>query len=134
MIFQLDEPLEADTVHVLDLELCQVRMMKDANFPWVILVPRVPDIREIHQLEAGDQHQLMDEITHVSGVLETAFQAQKMNVGALGNVVPQLHVHIIARFAEDPAWPGPVWGKHPPAAYPEGDLEVWVEGLKKILA
>jgi len=134
MIFTLDERLEADTVHISDMDLCQIRMMKDANYPWVVMVPRVPDVREIHDLSDSDQSRLMTELANVSAVLEKAFQADKMNVGALGNIVPQLHVHVVARFHEDPAWPDPVWGKHPPAAYPDGDLEVWTEGLKKILA
>ena len=132
-MFNLDDRLAADTVLITDFDLCQVRLMKDAHYPWLILVPKRADIREIHQLEPQDQQCLMQEITHVSRVLETAFKPDKINVAALGNMVPQLHVHIIARFSADPAWPGPVWGAVPPAAYKDGDLDVWVEGLKQIL-
>lgn len=108
--FELHPKLEADTKQVLDLPLCRVLLMNDSRYPWLILVPRRPDVREIHGLDAADRFQLMEEIAGCSAALERETDAFKMNVGALGNQVPQLHVHVIARFEGDPAWAGPVWG------------------------
>ncbi len=107
--FTLHPKLEADTKQVLDLPLCRVRLMNDARFPWLILVPRRPDVREIHALDPADRFQLMEESCGCAAALERDVGALKMNVAALGNMVPQLHVHVIARFEEDAAWPGPVW-------------------------
>jgi diadenosine tetraphosphate (Ap4A) HIT family hydrolase len=85
--------------------------MNDARFPWVILVPARPDLREIHDLPPAERATLIEEIARASALMQQAFKANKMNVAALGNQVPQFHVHIIARFASDPAWPNPVWGQ-----------------------
>ena len=106
----LHPKLEADTKQVLDLPLCRVLLMNDSRSPWLILVPRRPDIREIHGLDAADRFQLMEEVAGCSAALEREVDAYKMNVAALGNMVPQLHIHVIARFENDPAWAGPVWG------------------------
>lgn len=108
--FDLHPKLEADTKQVLDLPLCRVLLMNDSRYPWLILVPRRPDIREIHGLDAADRFQLMEEVAGCSAALEREVDAYKMNVAALGNMVPQLHIHVIARFENDPAWAGPVWG------------------------
>lgn len=108
--FDLHPKLEGDTKQVLDLPLCRVLLMNDCRYPWLILVPRRPDVREIHGLDATDRFQLMEEIAGCSAALEREVDAFKMNVAALGNLVPQLHVHVIARFENDPAWAGPVWG------------------------
>ncbi|WP_115935507.1 HIT family protein [Aestuariispira insulae] len=110
MSFSLHPRLDADTFLLGDLPLCRALLMNDSRFPWLVLVPRRADIREIHQLPETDQFQLLREITQVSAAMETAFSAEKMNVAALGNMVPQLHIHIIARFEADEAWPGPIWG------------------------
>lgn len=110
MAFQLHERLRADTVPVSGLNLCEVRLMDNAAFPWVILVPRREGVSEIIDLDAGDRRLLMEEIAEVSEALKKATGCDKLNVAALGNQVPQLHVHIIARFRGDPAWPKPVWG------------------------
>jgi diadenosine tetraphosphate (Ap4A) HIT family hydrolase len=115
--FSLHAQLVADTEWVANLSLCRVLLMNDSNYPWLILVPERTGVREIHELTAADQQTLIQEITAVSRVMETAFDAHKMNVAALGNMVQQLHVHIIARYVEDPAWPGPVWGRVPAAPY-----------------
>jgi diadenosine tetraphosphate (Ap4A) HIT family hydrolase len=96
--------------------------MKDRRFPWLILVPEREAAREIYELTTADRAALMEEIREASEVLVRLFQPDKLNVGALGNVVPQLHVHVIARFAADPAWPGPVWGFGTAVPYPEGEL------------
>ena len=110
MIFSLDYRLETDTLHLGDLLLSRVRLMNDARFPWLILVPRKPDLREFTDLAAPERAMLMEEIAAASTALQDATGAQKLNVGALGNRVPQLHVHVVARFEADSAWPAPVWG------------------------
>ncbi len=110
MAFQLHERLAADTVPVSGLNLCEVRLMDNAAFPWVILVPRREGMSEIIDLDAGDRRLLIEEIAEVSAALKKATGCDKLNVAALGNQVPQLHVHIIARFKGDAAWPKPVWG------------------------
>src|SRR5436305_12089537 len=97
--------------------------MNDRRSPWLILVPERDSVREIHQLSPADRAALIEEIAQASGVLERLFHPDKLNVGALGNVVPQLHVHIVARTVGDPAWPGPVWGSGAAVAYGEGELE-----------
>ncbi|MDQ0315214.1 HIT domain-containing protein [Amorphus orientalis] len=112
--FALDERLAADTMEVTELELCTVRLMNDRTYPWLILVPRRADCVELIDLDPGDRAVLMEEIALVSRILRQETDAEKLNVAALGNAVPQLHIHVIARFADDPAWPGPVWGKTQP--------------------
>ncbi len=113
----LDPRLESDSVAVLDLPLCTVRLARDANYPWLILVPRVTGLIEIIDLTAEDRSRLMEEIARAGIALREVTGCHKLNVAALGNQVPQLHVHIIGRFEDDAAWPGPVWGAVPPVAY-----------------
>lgn len=115
--FELHPQLLADTVEICSLRLCRVLMMNDSTYPWLVLVPERAEVREIHALSEADQQTLMREISHVAATMETLFEADKMNVAALGNMVPQLHIHIIARYEGDVAWPGPVWGKVPAKAY-----------------
>ncbi|WP_376958941.1 HIT family protein [Azospirillum sp. A26] len=109
-MFSLNERLQADTCPVTDLELCRVLLMNNRLWPWLILVPRRAGAVEIHWLAEEDQATLMREIALASRAVERLFAPDKMNVGALGNMVPQLHVHVIGRTRGDPAWPGPVWG------------------------
>lgn len=109
-MFSLNERLQADTCPVTDLELCRVLLMNNRLWPWLILVPMREGAVEIHRLDGGDQATLMREIAQASRVVERLFAPDKVNVGALGNMVPQLHVHVIGRTRGDPAWPGPVWG------------------------
>ena len=109
MTFALDPRLAADTLPAGHLPLCEVRLMNDARFPWLILVPRRAGLREIHDLSPADRALLMEEATAASAVL-AAHGAFKVNVGALGNMVAQLHVHVVGRQDGDAAWPGPVWG------------------------
>ena len=118
--FVLHPMLDQDTVPVTDLPLCTVRLMDDSRFPWIVLIPKLADLREIHRLEKRMRNELMDEIALCSAAMEREYSADKMNVAALGNMVPQLHIHIIARFESDAAWPGPVWGVG--EALPYGDL------------
>ncbi|GHA48552.1 HIT domain-containing protein [Photobacterium aphoticum] len=110
MHFTLHPRLAADTTVLGNFPLCQVLLSKEALGPWLILVPRKADLKEIHHLPFEEQCQLMRESSAVAALLENDYQADKINVGALGNLVPQLHVHHIARFQTDIAWPGPVWG------------------------
>jgi diadenosine tetraphosphate (Ap4A) HIT family hydrolase len=109
--YRLHPQLAADSHPVAKLALCELRVMDDANYPWLVLVPRLPEARELIDLEAAPRRQLMDEIDQVARVLRSLFRPHKLNVAALGNLVPQLHVHVIARFRDDPAWPAPVWGR-----------------------
>lgn len=108
--FTLDTRLEDDSLPIAEWPLCEVRLMNNARFPWLLLVPRREHAREITDLLPADQQQLMHEITRASRALQALTGAQKMNIGALGNIVPQLHIHVIARFTHDAAWPNPVWG------------------------
>ena len=123
MPFTLHPTLARDTVEVARLPLCRVLLMNDRRYPWLILVPEREGVREIHELAAVDRAVLIEEIARVSEALARLVRPDKMNVGALGNVVPQLHVHVVARFAADPAWPGPVWGSGAAVPYDGGELE-----------
>src|SRR5690242_4573252 len=114
MSWSLHPQLERDTASFGDLPLCRVLVINDANYPWLLLVPRRPDTVEITDLSEVEQAQLVTEITRVSRAVKDVTQCDKLNVAALGNMVPQLHVHIIARFKTDAAWPKPVWGVAPP--------------------
>ena len=109
-MFELHPRLVRDTLPVGDFGLCRLLLMNDANYPWFILVPRRVGIREIFELELCDQHQLVKESSQLSGVISRVFHADKLNIAALGNMVPQLHVHHIVRYETDQAWPNPVWG------------------------
>lgn len=133
-MFVLHERLEADTVHITDWPLCRVVLLKDANYPWMVLVPRRHGVVEIHELDAADRATLMEEMAEAARRLQHATKAHKMNVAALGNVVPQLHVHVIARFANDAAWPRPVWGVVPAAPYSPSALADEVARCKQIFA
>jgi diadenosine tetraphosphate (Ap4A) HIT family hydrolase len=110
MSFQLHPQLEADTHLICRTENCQILLMDDARFPWIVLVPEVADIRELYELKEREQQQAYQSILRISKSLAEYSNADKMNVAALGNQVPQLHIHIIARYETDAAWPGPVWG------------------------
>lgn len=118
--FTLDERLAADSVAIGRLPLSDLLLARDARFPWLILVPRRPDMAEIIDLSPDDRAALLDEIVLVSEALRTVTGCDKLNVAALGNMVRQLHVHVIARFTTDPAWPGPIWGRGEAVAYEPG--------------
>lgn len=123
MTFALHPMLARDTAEVARLPLCRVLLLKDRRFPWLILVPERDSMRDIDELSPADRALLIEEIAAASGALRQLFQPDKLNVGALGNIVPQLHVHVIARFETDAAWPGPVWGSGAAEPYTESDLE-----------
>ncbi len=132
-MFALHPQLAADSAPVLCLELCEVRMILDANYPWFVLVPQREAIREIHNLTKADQDLLTAEIAFVSEKLQQHYQADKMNVAALGNMVPQLHVHVAARFETDAAWPGAIWGAAEPRPYADTERERVVREIADLL-
>ena len=107
--------------------------MEDARFPWVILVPRLDNLRELHEVPSAQRETLFNEIERVSIALQTSTGAHKLNVAALGNQVPQLHIHVIARNTDDAAWPGPVWGVGSAEPYAQNAREAFVGELKKTL-
>ena len=108
---------------VEDWDLCRVLLIEDGTYPWLVLVPRREGLRDFHDLEGADLAGATAEIVRASKVLVSCFRPDKMNVAALGNQTPQLHIHVIARFQTDPAWPGPVWGKVPARPYDAGERE-----------
>ncbi len=123
--FVLDPRLAADTLGIADLPLCSARLMRDAQYPWVILVPCKAGLIELTDLTRGDRIRLMDEITQVCDALSAETRCLKLNVAAIGNIVRQLHIHVVARNEGDAAWPGPVWGKHPAVPYaPEAEADL----------
>lgn len=108
--FTLDPRLNADTLFIASLAMCDLRLMADSRWPWLILVPRIPDASEWHELFADQRQDIDMEISQVAGILKAVSGCEKVNIASLGNMVRQLHIHIIARSEGDPNWPGPVWG------------------------
>lgn len=129
----LHKQLEKDCIVLGQLDLCAVLLMPDANYPWLILVPQRENISEIYQLSEADQQQLMRESSQVSRMLAELFEADKINVAALGNMVPQLHVHHVVRYKTDAAWPAPVWGALPVKKYDDVALQEVQKRLQKAL-
>jgi diadenosine tetraphosphate (Ap4A) HIT family hydrolase len=128
--WSLHPQLEQDTVTVGDLALSRLLVSNDASYPWLLLVPRRRGAVEIIDLVAADQRQLMDEIALVSEALKAVTACDKLNVAAIGNVVPQLHVHVVARRRDDPAWPKPVWGAGPASAWDAAGRERLVAAVR----
>jgi diadenosine tetraphosphate (Ap4A) HIT family hydrolase len=128
-MFNLHAQLAKDCAFVCDLDLCQVLMLNDSQYPWLILVPRVADIKEIIDLSPSQQQVLWQESAQVSAVLQSLFKGDKLNVAALGNMVPQLHIHHIVRYTNDASWPKPVWGQVPAIPY---EADALAERLNKI--
>ena len=128
----MDAQIAHDTAAVGDLALCSVRAMDDATYPWLVLVPRRAGVTEIIDLEEPDRVRLMAEISAVATALKGITQCDKLNVGAIGNLVPQLHIHIVARRRGDPAWPKPVWGAAP-VAYEPQTLDVFVDAVREAI-
>jgi diadenosine tetraphosphate (Ap4A) HIT family hydrolase len=131
--WSLHPQLLRDTVDMGDLALSRVLVIKDANYPWLLLVPRRPDIVEITDLDEVEQAQLMVEIARTARALKAVTACDKLNVAALGNAVPQLHVHIIARRKTDKAWPKPVWGQVPPLEHDGAELDRFMTAMRKKL-
>lgn len=137
--FGLDPAFVATSQALGDLTLCAARLQRDARYPWIVLIPRQPGLREIEDLSEGDRVALMDEIVLAGAAVRAVGAAlglavDKLNVGALGNVTPQLHVHVIGRRLDDPAWPGPVWGHSPAEPFAPEALEAAVAAARAALA
>lgn len=132
-MFELHAQLQADCFVVGDFALSQVLLLNDSQYPWFVLVPRRADMREVFQLSDDDRAQFHRESDCLAGLLSTAFSADKMNVAALGNMVPQLHVHHIVRYRTDAAWPAPVWGKVPAVPYEAKALEQMLVKVRTLL-
>lgn len=124
--------LEQDSFILGKFPLCHLLLSKDSHYPWFILVPDRDNITEIYQLNEADRLQLMKESCQLSEALYTGFNAEKLNIAALGNVVPQLHIHHIVRYSNDPAWPAPVWGKLAAKPYNEDELNTLQMKIKKM--
>lgn len=133
-MFKLHPQLDKDCEIIGDYPLCRLLLLNDSQYPWVVLVPRRDDIAEAYQLSTDDQLQLHHESTAVLALMSQHFSADKMNVAALGNVVPQLHVHHIARYKKDPAWPKPVWGVLPSVAYGGEEIEQRLTELRVLFS
>ena len=134
MSFQLHPTLDADTHLISAIDDCQILLMDDARFPWLILVPQASDVRELYELSEQQQQQTYRAILRISKTLAQHTHADKMNVAALGNQVPQLHIHIIARYQTDAAWPGPVWGVDQVERYSKIELEQTLDRLVNALS
>ena len=128
-MIKLHHQLKKDCIELGEFNLCSLLLLNDANYPWFILLPNRVGITEMHQLSAIDQQQLMTESMFFSQCLEQVFQADKLNIAALGNVVPQLHIHHIARFTTDACWPAPVWGAVSATRYNKAQLKIIKEQL-----
>lgn len=133
-MFSLDLRLQQDTLALGDFPLCRLLLSNDANYPWFILVPRVEGISEVFDLDAAQQQQLWQETSLLAEHLKISLGADKMNVATLGNVVSQLHMHVIARFKSDVAWPAPVWGKVAALPYNEQQVAQLKAGLQPLAA
>jgi diadenosine tetraphosphate (Ap4A) HIT family hydrolase len=129
--FALDPQLARDTVAVGDLPLARVLLMNDTNFPWLIAVPRHAGAVEIFDLDEPERAQLMRELALLAQILKDLTGCHKINIAAIGNVVPQFHVHVIARRRDDPAWPRPVWGALPPRPYAQAEREELIEAIRR---
>jgi diadenosine tetraphosphate (Ap4A) HIT family hydrolase len=128
--FQLHPRLQQDCLVLGRLELCRVLLMNDSSYPWLILVPERSEVREIFELTDADQMQLIRESSLLAAHLQFTFDPDKLNVAAIGNIVPQLHLHHVVRYRTDPAWPAPVWGQRPPKPYEPGELTLFLERLQ----
>ncbi len=130
MIFQLHPRLEQDCIAIGRFELCRLLMMNDSQYPWLILVPERTDLQEIYQLSKADRQLLTEESSYLAENLAVLFKADKMNIAAIGNMVPQLHIHHIVRYQTDKAWPAPVWGKFDAVPYTEQQIADNVTRIK----
>ena len=132
-MFFLDERLVRDCLVLGDLPLSRVLLMNDAQYPWLILVPRRAEVSELFDLPESERQQLWREATQLAEGLKRLLGADKMNLANLGNLVSQLHLHVIARFKDDIAWPGPVWGRHPAQPYEAAQIDQWRVRIAQLL-
>jgi diadenosine tetraphosphate (Ap4A) HIT family hydrolase len=133
-MFTLDSKLNADTFLVADLKVSRLLLMNDSNYPWLILVPRKADLVELTDLNFEEQVEVLREINLVAKILQENFGAEKLNIGALGNVVKQLHIHVIARFKNDVAFPKPVWGTVAAKPYLKNEAEGIIKKIRFLIA
>jgi len=131
--FVLHPRLVQDCLFVTDWQLSRVLLVDDRRFPWIVLVPRRAALAELHDLDAYDRPLLMEEIARASAAISRAFRPDKINVAALGNIVSQLHIHVVARTHDDPAWPGPVWGVGKPIPYGGNEQVIAVGRMRAAL-
>jgi len=131
--FNIHAQLLADCEHLGNLDLCSVLLMRDARFPWLILVPRIDGLRDLHDLPATYREQAFTEIEITSEALRTYTSADKINVAALGNMVPQLHIHVIGRREDDAGWPAPVWSAGPAITLEGAELKERTSTLKTLV-
>lgn len=132
--FELSEQLQKDCIALGDFPLSKLLLLNDANYPWFILVPRRAGVTEIYHLSAEDQQMMIHESSYLAENLADLFAGYKMNIASLGNMVPQLHIHHIVRYENDPAWPGPVWGKVPAVPYSSEQLDELRRKLEALMA
>ncbi len=132
--FVLHPRLQDDAIELGDLALCRVLLMNDARFPWIILVPRLPGCRELTDLDPAQRTQLIEELAHAEHAMQAVFDPEKLNLALLGNRVPQLHAHVIARYCSDPAWPDPVWNSGAAEPYRAGQVHATLLALRAALA
>lgn len=132
-MFELHPQLAKDCFVITDLELCRVLLMNDKNYPWCILVPMREGKKDLYELTDKEQQQFITESSRLSRVMMDVFQGKKMNIAALGNMVPQLHIHHIVRFEGDPCWPKPVWGQVASVFYEEREADALVKRIKSAL-
>jgi len=133
MMFSIDPHLASDTMTIGDLPLCRVLLMNDARFPWLILTPRKAGVRELFELSEDERAQLIEEVILAERVLSAMGPCDKLNIGTLGNIVPQLHIHVVARRKDDAAWPGPVWGFGKAEKYAKEAAETMLASLRSSL-
>lgn len=132
-MFALDPRLQNDTLPIGDFPLCRLLLSNDSNYLWLILVPRIAAVSEVFHLDSADQQRLWQETTALAQLLDQGCAADKINIAALGNVVSQLHVHVIVRKRDDAAWPAPVWGKQPAVAYTSEQVVAIRARLRELL-
>jgi len=132
--FQLHPRLEQDCFVVGDLALCQLLLMNDSQYPWFILAPRRAELTEIYQLSIDDRQLLLAESCLLAENLQTIYQADKLNIATIGNLVPQLHIHHVVRYRTDKAWPAPVWGKAPALPYAQHVADMHMSRLREAMS
>ena len=133
LMFELHPQLAADTVFIQKMELSQVLLSKDCRFPWLILVPEIDGASDLHALEPQHYRTVCEEIQVIASKMQSALNPDKMNIASLGNMVPQLHIHIVARWKEDAAWPAPIWGNGEAIHHTEDELQRKIKHFQDIL-
>jgi diadenosine tetraphosphate (Ap4A) HIT family hydrolase len=131
--FILHPQLKNDTFFIGSLPLCDLRLMNDSRYPWLILIPRVPEVTDMTDLSAEERAKLTEEINYAAAILKAYYDPDRLNIAMLGNVVPQLHCHLVARFETDFAWPKPVWGPGEAVPYTKEEREKVIALLHKLL-